>query len=68
MLSACDPDRPVADGPVGQSFILGPVGTRRMFSLNELNQPVAVGPVDQPLQLARWAPMRGNLTANRWIE
>ena len=48
MLSACDPDRPVADGPVGQSFILGPVGPRRMFSLNELNQPVAVGPVDQP--------------------
>ena len=38
----------MADGPVGQSFILGPVGPRRMFSLNELNQPVAVGSVDQP--------------------
>ena len=38
----------MADGPVGQSFILGPVGPRRTFSLNELNQPVAVGPVDQP--------------------
>ena len=37
----------MAAGPVGQSFILGPVGPRRMFSLNELNQPVAVGPVDQ---------------------
>ena len=48
MLSACDPDRPVADGPVGQSFILGPVGPRRVFSLYELNQPVAVGPVGQP--------------------
>ena len=34
---------------MGQSFILGPVGPRRMFSLNELNQPVAVGPVGQPL-------------------
>ena len=43
--SACDPDRPVADGPVGQLVILGP---RRMFSLYELNQPVAVGPADQP--------------------
>ena len=48
MLSMCDPDRPVADGPVGQSFILGPVGPRMMFSLYELNQPVAVGPVGQP--------------------
>ena len=38
----------MADGPVGQSFILSPVGPRRMFSLYELNQPVAVGPVDQP--------------------
>ena len=37
-----------ADGPVGQSFILGPVGPRRMFSQYELNQPVAVGPVGQP--------------------
>ena len=33
---------------IGQSFILGPVGPRRMFSLYELNQPVAVGPADQP--------------------
>ena len=39
----------MADGPVGQSFILGPVGPRRMFSLHELNQPMAVGPVGQPL-------------------
>ena len=30
----------MADGPVGQSFILGPVGPRRMFSQYELNQPV----------------------------
>ena len=46
--STCDPDRPVADGPVGQSFILGPLGPRRMFSQYEMNQPVAVGPVGQP--------------------
>ena len=38
----------MADGPVGQSFILGPAGPRRMFSLYELNQPVAVDPVGQP--------------------
>ena len=30
-----------------QSFIVGPVGPRRMFSPYELNQPVTVGPVDQ---------------------
>ena len=46
--SACDSDRPVADGPVGQSFIIDPVGPRRMFSPCELNQTVTVGPVDQP--------------------
>ena len=48
MLSTCDLDRPVADGPVGQSFILGPVGPRRMFSQCKPNQPVAESPVGQP--------------------
>ena len=38
----------MADGPVGQLFIAGPVGPIRMFSPYELNQPVTVGPVDQP--------------------
>ena len=33
---------------MGQLLKLGPVGPRRMFSLDELNQPVAVGPVGQP--------------------
>ena len=33
---------------MAQSFILGPVGPR-MFSQYELNQPVAVGPVGQPV-------------------
>ena len=46
-ISTCDSDQPVADGPVGQSFILGPVGPRRMFSQCKPNQPVAVGPVGQ---------------------
>ena len=38
MLSTCDSD---------QSFILGPMGPRRMFSQSKPNQPVAVGPVGQ---------------------
>ena len=29
-------------------LILGPVGPRRMFSLDEINQPVSVGPVGHP--------------------
>ena len=37
----------MADGPVGQSFILGPVGPRRMFSQYKPNQPVDVGPMCQ---------------------
>ena len=46
MLSTCEPDRLVVDGSVGQSFILDPVGPRRMFSQCKPNQPVAVsGPV-----------------------
>ena len=32
MLSTCDSDQPVADGPVGLSVILGLVGPRRMLS------------------------------------
>ena len=39
----------MADSPVGQSFILGPVGPKRMFSQYKLNQPVAVGTVGQPI-------------------
>ena len=42
-----DQIQPVPEGPVGQSFILGPVGPRRMFSQCKPNQPVAVGPVGQ---------------------
>ena len=37
----------MADGLVGPSFILGPVGPRRMFSQCKPDQPVAVGPVGQ---------------------
>ena len=50
-----DSDRPVADGTMDRFLKLGPVGPKRMFSLDEPNQPVAVGPVN--LHLARWAPM-----------
>ena len=39
--------QPVADGPVGPSFILGPAGPRRMLSQCKPDQPVAVGPVGQ---------------------
>ena len=61
MFSASDSDRPTADGRgqteyyprviligrwlVGRFFKFGP---KRMFSLDELNQPVAVGPVGHP--------------------
>ena len=38
-----------ADGPVGPSFIVGPVGPRMMFSQCKPDQPVAVGPVGQSL-------------------
>ena len=44
-----DSDRPVADGPVGLSFKLGPVGHSRMSSLDEVIQPAAVGPVGHPV-------------------
>ena len=45
MLSTCDSDQPVADGPEGPSVILSTVGPRRMFSQCKPDQPVAVGPV-----------------------
>ena len=44
MLSTCDSDQ---QWLMAQSFILGPVGPRRMFSQGKPNQPVAVGPVGQ---------------------
>ena len=47
ILSTCDPDRPVADDPMDRFLKLGPVGPKSMFSLDELYQPVAVGPVGQ---------------------
>ena len=47
MLSTCDSDQPVADGPVGPSVTLGLVGPRRMLSQCKPDQPVADGPVGQ---------------------
>ena len=38
-----DSDRPMAGGPVGRLFKLDPLGPSRMSSLDELNQPLAVG-------------------------
>ena len=38
-----DADRPTAGGPVGRLFNLDPLGPSRMPSLDELNQPLAMG-------------------------
>ena len=40
-----DVDRPTAGGPVGRVFNLDPLGPSRMSSLDELNQPLAMGPL-----------------------
>ena len=57
----------MADGPVGQSFILGPVGPRRMFSQCKPNQPVAVGPVGQSFTTGSVGPYE--MVSNRkWMD
>ena len=40
-----DVDRPTAGGPVGRVFNLDPLGPGRMSSPDELNQPLAMGPL-----------------------
>ena len=45
MHAAHDADRPTAGGPVGRLFNLDPLGPSRMRSLDELNQPLAMGPL-----------------------
>ena len=40
-----DADRPTAGGPVGRLFNLGPLDPSRMPSLDESNQPLAMGPL-----------------------
>ena len=40
-----DTYRPTAGGPVGRLFNLDPLGPSRMPSLDELNQPLAMGPL-----------------------
>ena len=47
ILSTCDSDQPVADGPVGPSFSLGLPGQRRMLFQCKPDKPVADGPVGQ---------------------
>ena len=56
MLSTCDSDQPVADGPVGPSVILGLVGPRRMLSQCKPDQPVTDGPVGQSFTLGPVGP------------
>ena len=41
----CKPEQPVADGPVGPSVTLGPVGPGGTLSQCKPNQPVADSPV-----------------------
>ena len=45
MLSLCDSDQLVADGPVGPSVARGPVGSSGMLSLCDSDQHVPDGPV-----------------------
>ena len=50
--SQCDSDQPVADGPVGPSVTLGPVGPGGMLSLCNSDQSVADGPVGPLITLS----------------
>ena len=45
-----DVDRPTAGGPVGRLFNLDPLGPSRMPSLDELKQPLAMGPLGTYMQ------------------
>ena len=45
MLSTCDSDQPMAEGPVGQYITRSPVGSDRMLSTCDSDQPLADGPV-----------------------
>ena len=53
MLAVNDSDRLTAGGPVGRLFKLDLLDPSRMSSLDELNQPLAVGPVGQPFITGR---------------
>ena len=57
ILSTCDSDQPVADGPVGPSFSLGLPGQRRMLSQCKPDQPVFTpGPVGPSGMLSKCEP------------
>ena len=56
MNSSCDSDQPVADGPVGPSVTLSPVGPGGTLSQCNLDQPVADGPVGSPDELGLVGP------------
>ena len=52
----CDTDQPVADGPVGPLFTLGPVGPGGTLSHYRPDQPVADGPVGLSVTLGPVGP------------
>ena len=58
MLSTCDSDQPMAEGPVGQYITRSPVGSDRMLSTCDSDQPVADGPVGPSFMLGPVGPRR----------
>ena len=58
MLSMCDSDKAMAEGPVGQYVTRSPVGSDGMFSMCDSDQPVAVGPVSPSVILGLVGPGR----------
>ena len=58
MLSTCDSDQPMAEGPVGQYFTRSPVGSDGMLSTCDSDQPMADGPVGPSLILGPVGPRK----------
>ena len=58
MLSTCDSDQPMAEGPVGQYITRSPVGSDGMLSTCDSNQPVADGPVGPSFIVGPVGPRR----------
>ena len=58
MLSTCDSNQPMAEGPVGQYITRSPVGSDGMLSTCDSDQPVADGPVGPSFILGPVGPRR----------
>ena len=58
MLSMCDSDQPMAEGPVGQYITRNPVGSDGMLSTCDSDQPVVDGPVGPSAILGLVGPRR----------